>query len=393
MSMTNFSLLTTEQKTVWSLDLWRQARNMSFINKFLGKDSNSLVQHITELKKTEKGARAVITLLNDMEGDGIAGDRTLEGNEEGLKSSDQVIRIDQLRNANRHEGRMADQKSIVNFREESRDKLAYWLSDRIDQMAFLTMAGVAYSVKNSGGSRVGSDLPYLEFAADVTAPSVKRYARWCGTTKNLIWGSGTNGGTAGISGYRFDTGAFVDSKSGTGDTVADYPMWELFVQLKAYAKDNYIRGIRENGGEETYHAFLSPQANARLKLDNNYMLNLRHAQPRGDGNQLFTGSTVKIDGIYFHEFRHVPNTRTAPSASKWGTGGFVDGCQILFCGAQAMGMADIGSPEWVEKGFDFENQQAISTGKILGFKKPQFYTQYSGGTIEDFGIASVYVAQ
>ena len=28
------------------------------------------------------------------------------------------------------------------------------------------MAGMAYSVKNSGGSRVGSDLPYLEFAAD-----------------------------------------------------------------------------------------------------------------------------------------------------------------------------------------------------------------------------------
>ena len=46
-----------------------------------------------------------------------------------------------------------------------------------------------------------------------------------------------------------------------------------------------------------------------------------------------------------------------------------------------------------EKGFDFENQQAISTGKILGFKKPQFYSQYSGGTVEDFGVISVYVAQ
>ena len=91
-----------------------------------------MVQHITELKKTEKGARAVITLLADLEGDGVVGDRTLEGNEESLKSYDQVIRIDQLRNANRHEGRMADQKSVVNFRENSRDKLSYWLSDRID---------------------------------------------------------------------------------------------------------------------------------------------------------------------------------------------------------------------------------------------------------------------
>ena len=89
-----------------------------------------MIQHITELKKTEKGARAVITLLADLEGDGIAGDRTLEGNEEAMKSMDQVIRIDQLRNATRHEGKMADQKSVVNFRENARDKLAYWVADR-----------------------------------------------------------------------------------------------------------------------------------------------------------------------------------------------------------------------------------------------------------------------
>jgi N4-gp56 family major capsid protein len=370
MSTTNFGLLTSEQKTIWSMDLWKQARNMSFVGKFLGKDSNSIIQHVTELKKSEKGARAVITLLNDMEGDGVAGDRTLEGNEEALKSSDQVIRIDQLRNANRHEGRMADQKSIVNFREQSRDKLAYWLSDRIDQLAFLTLAGINYSVKNSGGARVGSDLQYLEFAADVTAPSSKRFARWNGTSKALEWGTG----------------------SGSVGT-ADVPMWQLFVQLKAYAKDNYIRGIREDGGEETYHCFLSPQAMARLKLDDTYMLNVRTAVERGSANNLFTGSTVKIDGIYFHEFRHVPNTRLAVSGAKYGAAGTVDGCQILFCGAQALGMADLGTPEWVEKGFDFENQQAISTGKIIGFKKPQFYTQYSGGTVEDFGVVSVYAAQ
>ena len=370
MSTTNFALLTSEQKTVWSLDFWKQARNLSFVNKFLGKDANSLIQHITELKKTEKGARAVITLLADLEGDGVAGDRTLEGNEEAMKSYDQVIRIDQLRNANRHEGRMADQKSVVNFRGESRDKLAYWLGDRIDQLAFLTMSGVAYSVKNSGGTRVGSDLPYLEFAQDVVAPTTKRFGRWNGTSKLIEWGTG-NGSIA----------------------AADTPMWELFVQAKAYMKDNYIRGVVGKGGEETYHVFLGPQAMARLKLDPTYMANLRYAAQRGGENQLFTGDAVKIDSLVFHEFRHVVNTRLAASGSKWGAGGLVDGCQVLICGAQALGMADLGNPEWVEKGFDYENQQGISTGKIIGFKKPQFYSQYSGGTTEDFGVVSVYVTQ
>jgi N4-gp56 family major capsid protein len=165
----------------------------------------------------------------------------------------------------------------------------------------------------------------------------------------------------------------------------------MLVQAKAYAKDNYIRGVRGAGGEETYHAFLTPQGMARLKLDPTYLLNLRHAQNSKNDN-LFSGSGVKVDGIHIHEFRHVYNTKGAASGSKWGAGGAIDGQQILFCGAQALGMADLGEPEWVEKEFDFGNQQAISTGKILGFKKPQFTTQYSGNTVEDHGVISIYTS-
>lgn len=370
MALTNFSLLTDEQKTVWSMDFWRHARNYSFVNKFLGKGSNSMIQHITELKKSEKGARAVITLLADLEGDGVAGDRTLEGNEEAMKSYDQVIRIDQLRHANRHEGKMADQKSVVEFRNNSRDVLAYWMADRIDQLAFLTMSGVSYNMTNKGVPRVGSDLRFLEFGADVSAPTAARRMRWNGTTKVLV----ENGATTDIA-------------------AADTPMWELFVQLKAYAKDQFIRGVKTGGGEEVFHVFLTPQAMARLKLDPTYMLNVRHAQERGDKNELFSGSSVKIDGIVFHEFRHVYNTAGAALGSKWGDPANIDGCQILFCGAQALGMADIGKPEWVEKGFDYENQQGVSTGKILGFLKPKFNSLYSGNTVQDFGVISVYVAQ
>jgi N4-gp56 family major capsid protein len=369
MALTNFALLTTEQKTVWSMDLWKQARNQSFINKFLGKGPNSMIQHITELKQSEKGARAVITLLADLQGDGVAGDRTLEGNEEAMQTFDQVIRIDQIRHANRHEGRMANQKSVVEFRGNSRDVLAYWLADRIDQMAFLGLSGVGFNKTNKGGNRIGSDLANLEFAADVSAPTANRRLRWDGTNKVLV----TNAATTGVTG-------------------ADTPTWNLLVQLKAYAKDRYIRGVMGDGGEETFHAFLTPSAMAKLKMDPDYMLNLRHSQQRDKNDALFTGTSVKIDGIYLHEFRHVYNTANAASGSKWGASGTQDGCQILFCGAQALGMADIGAPEWVEKGFDYENQQGISVGKILGFKKPVFQNIYEG-TVEDFGVISCYTAQ
>lgn len=368
MALTNFSLLTSEQKTVWSKDLWKNARNQSFIGKFLGDGPGSLVQHITELKKSEKGARAVITLLADLTGDGVAGDRQLEGNEEAMQTFDQVIRIDQLRHANRLEGRMADQKSVVEFRNNSKNVLSYWLADRIDQMAFLTMAGISFTKRNNGAPRVGSDLPYLEFAADVTAPTNGRRFWWNGTTKTLVAGG-------------------VSSQV----TVADTCNWEMFVLLKAAAKNAYMRGVMDNG-EETFHAFLTPSAFANLKLDPTYLQNLRHSQSKDKNDALFTGATVKIDGIYLHEFRHVPNTQGAVSGNKYGAFGTQDGAQILFCGAQALGFADIGAPEWIEKEFDFDNQKAISTGKIIGMLKPQFGTIYENGTVEDFGVMSCYIA-
>lgn len=369
MSTTNFTRLTTEQKTVWSRDLWKQARNLAFTPKFLGDGPNSMIQHITELTKTERGTRAVMTLVPDLEGDGVAGDRALKGNEEQIKAFDKVIQIDQLRNANKSEGRMAEQKSIVRFRETSKNVLAYWLADRIDQMAFLTLSGVAYSQKNNGAARVGSDLSSLAFASDVVAPTNGRVLRWDGTNKVLT----TAGATSAV-------------------TAADTPTYNMFVQLKAYAKNSYVRGTRE-GSSEAYHAFLSPLAMAKLKLDPDYIANVRLARERGASNPLFTGDVVMLDGIYFHEFRHVYNT--SGTATKWGAGNLVDGCQILFCGAQAMGMADLGAPGWVEDEDDYGNQQAVSTWKIFGFLKPQFYTQYGSfpQTTQDFGVISVYTAQ
>lgn len=366
MSLTNFAALTDEQKTVWSMDFWKHARNYSFMNKFTGTTSDSLIQRITELTKNEKGSRAVITLVADLLGDGVAGDRTLEGNEETMRSYDQVINIDQLRHANRNEGRMAEQKSIVRFREQSRDKLAYWMADRMDQMAFLTMSGVSYSKHTNGATRVGSDLINLEYAADVSAPSANRILTW-------------------------DTTGFGVNADNTALAAADTPSWAMIVELKSYAKENYIRPIRTKDGIEFFHMFMTPAGMAKLKQDSDYLANLRNAGNRGPANDLFKGTdTVMVDGIAISEYRHVYNTKGLASGSKWG-GGTVEGQRALFCGAQALGFADIGPADWDEEKFDYENQMGISTGKIFGFLKPKFHTDVTS-TVEDFGLIAVDTA-
>jgi N4-gp56 family major capsid protein len=379
MSATNFANLTGHEKKVWSMDFWNKARNMSFLNKFTGDSEDSLIQRITELKKDEKGARAVITLVNDLEGDGRAGDRQLAGYEEALTSEEQVIQIDQLRHANRNTGRMADQRTIINFREQSRNKLAYWLSDRYDQLGFLTLSGVSYASHTNGAARVGSDLNLLEFAADVSAPTADRLF----TIDNAV-----------TKGYISLTKLNSDSTF----TVANSAIsWQALVNLKAMAKERYLRPIRTKDGVDFYHAFLTPTAMASLKTDSDFIQMQRDAGKRGAGNELFKGTdTLMVDGIAISEYRHVYNTKGLASGSRWKNDGTVHGCRVLFCGAQALGFADIGMPTWVEEDRDFENVNAISTGKIAGFLKPQFEGKLTGGmssgVVEDFGVICLDVA-
>ena len=382
MALTNFGTLTGDQLQAWSRDFWKVARNQSFINQFAGSGSNAMVQRVTELTKNQKGTKANITLLADMSGDGITGDNTLEGNEEALRAYDISIELDQLRFANRIAGRLTDQKTVVNFREQSRDALAYAIADRCDQLAFLTLSGVAYTSKNNGGTRAvsgsaGHELVDLEFASDVSAPTGDRHRRW-DATSGLVAG---------------DT---------TAVAAADKIGYSTIVNLKAYAKDNYIRGIRGAGNQETFHMFVTPQQMADLKLDSDFLANVRNAGVRGSANGLFSGtSSLMVDGVMIHEFRHVFNTSGATTGTssnagaagyKWGADADVAGGRALFCGAQALALADIGLPEMVEDTFDYGNQSGISVGKIFGLRKPKYNSDVSG-SVQDFGVIALDTAQ
>lgn len=78
MALTNFAALTADQKLVWSRDLWKAARDQSFINKFLG-GPEAVIQRITELTRTEKGESVIMHLLADLVEDGVVGDNEREG--------------------------------------------------------------------------------------------------------------------------------------------------------------------------------------------------------------------------------------------------------------------------------------------------------------------------
>jgi N4-gp56 family major capsid protein len=361
MAATNFAALTPQQKLVWARDVWSAARDQMFVKRFLGTSDNSMIQRITELTKTEKGEQVIMQLVADLVEDGVQGDNEREGNEEAMQSYSQIVNIDLISHGVRNKGKLADQKTVLRFRELGKDRLTYWLSNRIDQLAFLTLSGISYAYTNNGKTRASSTFANLAFAADVVAPSAKR---------NLMW----NGS------------ALVTSN--TASIASTYvPSYKMIVDAIAYAKEHYIKPLMD-GGKEYYCLLIHPQTLALLKKDADYLRAIVHAAPKGDSNPFFTGATVTIDGAVLHEHRLVYNTKGAAGGSKWGAGGNVNGTRSLLCGAQAMGMADLGPPEWSEKTFQYESQQGINVDKMFGLLKPQFYS-INDESVEDFGVLSL----
>lgn len=360
---TNFAALTAEQKLVWSRDLWQEARDMAFITKFTGTDQNSSIQRITELTKTEKGEEAIMHLLADLVGDGVVGDDEREGNEEAMQTDSETITIDLLSHGVVNKGKMADQKTIVDFRKSGKGRLAYWLANRMDQLAFLTMSGIDYSRTNSGALRTDTAFTNLAFAGDVSAPTANRHLR-------------------------------LDASTGleAGDTslieAVDIPTYAHMVDLHAYAKEHYVKPMLA-GGKEYYMMFVRPGTLAHLKKDADYQRAVVTGAQRGMDNPWFTGGTITIDGLVFHEHRLVYNTSNATSAvDKWGAGNLVDGTRSLLVGAQALGLADLGPAEWNEKTFQYGSRLGINVDKMFGLVKPKFHSIYDN-SVEDFGVIAV----
>ena len=373
MSVTDFGALTAAQKRVWAAEIWKAGRDQSFFfaNGFIGTsdaDMNSVIQRVTKLTETERGLECVMQLVLDLQTDGVVGDNELDGNEEAMVNDAQTIRIDQIRQGTKSKGEMSEQATVVRFREQSKDKLSFWLSDKLDELMFLTLSGVAYTQTYNGATRVNSQLPSLSFAADVIAPS-----------SNRVLYAGTATSTATL-------------------TASNTMNWAVIVEANTLAQEKRLRPIR-SGGRNYFCMVIHPRQRRDLVLDPTYQTILRTAEKTGPSNPLFKGAIANIDGVVIHSHNKVYNTSGLASGSKWGSGSTIDGAQAMMLGAQAGGIATVGSMFWRESDkTDYNNRPGIGIGRKIGMLKPQFLSVYDDTTgtttptRQDFGTISVYTA-
>jgi len=365
---TDFGALSEAQKRVWAAETWQAGRDKSFFfaNGFIGRmegEMNSVIQRVTKLTETERGLECVMQLVQDLQNDGVVGDNELDGNEEAMINDAQVIRIDMLRNGVKSKGQMSEQATVIRFRSTGREKLSFWLGDKLDELMFLTLSGRAYTLLTNGATRSASQLPQLRFAADVVAPSTNRI---------VFAGSATSEATL---------------------TTADKFSWAVVVKAKQVAIRKRLRPIRD-GGKDYFAMVISPEQERDLVLDPTYQTIVRSAAERGGSkNPLFTGALAVVQGVVIHCHNKVFTTLGLASSSKWGAGGTVDGAQAIMLGAQAAGIATLGNVSYGESDkTDYQNRPGIGIGRKIGMLKPQFKSIYDSNAREDFGTIAVKTA-
>ena len=321
------------------------------MGKFIGEDSNSLIQLKSETNKGP-GDQVTVGLRMLLSGAGIQGDDTLEGNEEALTTYSDAILINQLRHATRSKGKMSEQRVPFSVREENRMALKDWWTERIEVWAANQLAN--YTAQ--------TDTRYTGNNATVTVD----------TSHLLICGDTSATTELSIS---------ATSAPGTGNY---FKLADLDAAVtRAKTMSPKIRPIRA-GGKDYYVCFLHPYQVYGLRQDTStttgWQLIQRAAMTGGDvaNNPIFTGALGVYNNVVLHEWSYIP---TGVSVSAVASTNLIR--RAVFCGAQAATMAygqDNGPNQmsWVEELFDFGNQLGVSAGMIAGLKTTRFNSQNFG---------------
>jgi N4-gp56 family major capsid protein len=336
MAETYYGVNAPEAKKLWSSALAREALKATWIQRFIGDSSDSVLQTYSDMKK-DAGDRVRITLRMQLNGDGVAGDGTLEGNEEALATYTDDLYIDQLRHAVKSAGKMSDQRIPWSIREEAMLGLKDWWAGRMDTAFFVQMCG--YTVQN--------DPRYSGMNAAIP-PDAAHYFR--------------------------PNAKATDQALAAGDEFS----LTLIDNIVAMAKlmTPVIRPIMIDG-DQRYVMVLHTNQVTQLRSNTAtaQWTDIMKAAITGDGskdNPIMTGALGMYNGVVMHE-----STRITPGVNS-GTGVTVPGSRrAVLMGAQAGCIAfgkgqGFNNFDWNEELFDYGNKLGVEAGLIHGLKKFRF---------------------
>lgn len=332
--MAQSASISALQKQLWRKELFTDVRDLLYIDRFIGTSEQSMIQEFTDLRK-EKGSRINFGLAMKLSGNGITGDNTLEGNEEAMQDYATYVTIDQIRHAVLLTGKMDEKKNAYDMRVSAKNRLASWIAEYVERDMFFKLCGDITTTRH-------------DFANDTSAAAATR----------SVFAGGQSAVANITTAMKFDTKCIDAAKQ------------------KAEVASPKIRPIKVNG-KSMFVMFIHPYDATNLRQDPVWNQAQRDANVRGEENPIFSGAMGVYNNVVIHVHDYVYRYND-------GSGSAYVSRNIL-CGQQAGVIAWGMNVDWVEKSFDYENQQGFACGAIFGTSKPIFNSL-------DYGVITVFAA-
>jgi N4-gp56 family major capsid protein len=348
MASTNFttsSSLTFKQQLSGLFATEERVNNEFVKNGWRGKGANFIFRELPAMK--EGGDSTTYPLLMQLEGPPVAGDSPIEGNERALTYYSDIILLDQARFGAKIAGRMAQQFTKQQLREDHISNLSAQSADW-ELAVSITMLSGKIGTQTALTNKVGVG-----------------FAGWAGNTltdvdsTHLYWGGDATSKATLDALDKITYNDFVRMSTVAYTTVPKIPRLKIGGQ--------YIKGV----------ALMHPDVKRDLQLSMTGALTwaeIEKAKLQGGADfknsGIVSGAAGILDGWIIQE------SELCPIYTDYGAGS-VRASRVLFLGAGAgtylTGKFGDGV-EWdyVEKKFDADNQLGFYVGKILGVKPAIF---------------------
>jgi N4-gp56 family major capsid protein len=311
--MSDWTFTTSDALTAqtWAKKWWIEAKTDSYFygHGFVGKGTDNIIVEFPELEQSQ-GYQHTYGQVRELSGAGVAGDSTMEGEEDTPDVFDDAITINQKRNAVRSAGKLSEQypsdKAVRSWAEEL---LKRWMAALIDQDIFDAL-GTSATKAIYGGDATGTDS--IEAGDYFTAALISKAVAYAKKATPMI----------------------------VGKTIS---------------------------GSKKYVCVISPDQAFDLRTrDAAWSQAQREAKESGDKNPIFTDALGQWNNCVIHEHQRVA------TSAVWGSGSNLAGASALFMGIQAGAIAYAKKKIWNEKTFDYGNKVGFCIGAIYGVSKSVF---------------------
>lgn len=343
----------------WSGKLFVETLKKSYFERFIGESDNSIIQRKTDLE-SDAGDAISFDLSVQLRGKPTTGDARLKGNEENLKFYTDEINIDQLRKSVSAGGKMTRKRTSHNLRQVAKDRLSDYWSGYMDELYFIYL---------SGARGINED-----FIEDPGYSGFAKNALRAPDGQHLLYG-----------------GDATSKATLTADDKMSRNLIER-VSVKARmmrAKDKSAANLLPVmvNGEKHYIALMTPFQAYDMRQETGELgwtaIQKAAAAAEGKSNPIFKGGLGMINNIVLHEHESVIRF------NDYGAGSNVNAARALFLARQA-GVVAFGTAgglrfTWKEDDDDYDNENSVASGTILGVSKTRFNQR-------DFGIVSMDTA-